>query len=410
MKISKREENWIIIHFVFYFILTIWLVYFLISNFIPEIIKIENNKKITKSLYEKIMLLQSKWLTFNEFIDKNKSWDFDRVNTEILKNMTEDFYTKNLVNTNTNTSYDDFLESIKKQLNSPENIASIDAKNNQISNILPSYSIPAIDFGWNILTDYKFINYIESILETFGLSNSSSIGINKIVLEEDFVWLNNPWDSLNSNIYYIPLNLVLRWEKSWIIDFLYFVENVWSIKIDDNNLYLNKNYDFLSKNWRKIVLEWEELTSDYNILEHQFIDIEKISMNEYIDSSYKSRWDLDFKKFIVNEQWTEKFEINVNLLFYIKGQPTYKTEEFINNIFLRYIETIKLNSEALKDPTLDEITRRKLTSQNISLNQMNKEMTAIKKELINKNKLEDLYKRAMNMNEIIEPIFNNLKK
>jgi chloramphenicol O-acetyltransferase len=61
--------------------------------------------------------------------------------------MTEDFYTKNLVNTNTNTSYDDFLESIKKQLNSPENIASIDAKNNQISNILPSYSIPAIDFG-----------------------------------------------------------------------------------------------------------------------------------------------------------------------------------------------------------------------------------------------------------------------
>jgi hypothetical protein len=41
---------------------------------------------------------------------------------------------------------------------------------------------------------------------------------------------------------------------------------------------------------------------------------------------------------------------------------------------------------------------------------MNKEMTAIKKELINKNKLEDLYKRAMNMNEIIEPIFNNLKK
>lgn len=410
MKISKREENAIIIHFVFYFILTIWLIYFLISSFVPEIIKIENTKKITNDLYNKIMVIQSKGLSFNEFIAWNKSWDFDRVNTEILKNMTKEFYDKNLVNKNADTSYDDFIEAIKKQLNSPENIASVDAKNNQISNILPPYSIPAIDFWWNILTDYKFINYIESILETFGLSTTSSIGVNKIILEEDFVWSNNPWDSLNSNIYYIPLNLVLRWEKSWIIDFLYFIENVWSIKVDDKNIYLNKNYDFLSKNWRKIVLEWEKLIPDYNILEHQFVDIEKISMNDYLDSSYKPRWEADFKKFIVEEQWTEKFEINVNLLFYIKGQPTYKTEEFINNIFLKYIETTKLSSEALKNTKLDDITRRKLTSQNISLSQMNKEMMEIKKDLVSKNKLEEVYKRAMSVNEIIDPIFKNLKK
>lgn len=409
MKISKREENWIIIHFVFYFILTIWLVYFLISSFVPEIIKIENTKKITKEIYSNIQRIQSVWLTFNEFITWNKSWNFDRVNEEILKNMTEDFYSKNLVNT-TNKSYIDFLQSINKQLNSPENIASVEAKTNQISNILPSYSIPAIDFGENILTDYKFINYIESILETFGLTTTSSIGINKIVLEEAFVWTSNPWDSLNSNIFYIPLNLVLNWEKSWIIDFLYFIENVWSIKIDDKNIYLNKNYDFLSKNGRKMILEWEKLTPDYNILEHQFIDIEKISMNEYIDSSYKPRWEVDLKKFIIEDQWTDKFQINVDLLFYIKGQPTYKTEEFINNIFLKYIETVKLNSDALKDSKLDEVTRRRLSSQNISLNQMNKEMMTIKKELANKDKLEELYKRAMNVNEVIDPIFKNLKK
>jgi hypothetical protein len=34
----------------------------------------------------------------------------------------------------------------------------------------------------------------------------------------------------------------------------------------------------------------------------------------------------------------------------------------------------------------------------------------IKKELPNKDKLEELYKKAMNINDIIDPIFKNLKK
>jgi len=37
-----------------------------------------------------------------------------------------------------------------------------------------------------MLTDYKFINYVESIIETFNLSTSSPVGISELALLEGF--------------------------------------------------------------------------------------------------------------------------------------------------------------------------------------------------------------------------------
>ena len=55
-----------------------------------------------------------------------------------------------------------------------------------------------------------------------------------------------------------------------------------------------------------MILEWDRYSSDYNIFEHQITDISKITMTEYLDSSYAPRWDDDFKKFIVTESYIFK--------------------------------------------------------------------------------------------------------
>lgn len=410
MKKTKREENAIIIHFVFYFVLTIWLIIFLITSIIPQITEIEKNKNLTEDAYNNIERIKSTWLNFNEFITFSNSLKNDKVTTEILKNLTEDFYKSNLVN-NTENSYAEFLGLKIKELTNPENIKDLDDKNKQISIILPSYSEPVIDIWWDILTDYKFINYIESLLETFNLSTKSPIGINKIKVVDEYVDPNNELDSLQSNIFYIPLSLNLVWDKEGIVKFLYYIENVWNIKINDKDIKINEDDNkFLYKNGRKIIIEWENFTSDYNILEHQIIDIEKISMNDYIDSSYKDRAEQDLKDYIIESQWTEEFEINLDLMFYVKGQPFYKTEEFINNILQKYADTLWLIWNALKDTTLAESLSRKLKNQNTTLTQMNKEIASIRASLAKKENIEEIYKKATSLDEIINPIFNSLKK
>jgi hypothetical protein len=410
VKKSKREENAIIIHFVLYFVLIIWLIAIIIVNIIPQITEIEKDKDLTIETYTNIERIKSTGLTFNEFITFSNSLKNDKVISEILKNLTDNFYNTNLVNT-TDKVYAEFLSLKIKELSKSENIKNIDDKNKQISIILPSYSEQDIDIWWDLLTDYEFINYIESLLETFNLSTKSSIGINKIKVVEEFVDLNNKEDTLQSNIFYIPLNLDLVWDKEWIIKFLYYVENVWNIIINGKDITLNEDNDkFLYKNGRKIVIEWENYTTDYNILEHQIVDIEKISMTNYIDSSYKDRAEKELKDYIIENQWSEEFKINVDLMFYVKWQPFYKTEEFINNILQKYVDTLWLIWNALKDTTLDESLSRKLKNQNISLTQMNKEITFIRTSLSKKEKIEEIYKKAISLDEIIDPIFNSLKK
>jgi len=406
-KRSKREENSIIIHFILYFVLSIWLIIFITTSLIPKVIKIENEKKLTKEIYNNIKTVEKEWLTFNEFIILSDWWKKDKVVYEILKNMTENFYNENLVN-KTDKLFNDFLNLKKEELNSVENITIVNNQIKQISTILPSYSDVVIDLWWDTLTDYKFINYVESLLETFGLSTSSSIGIKKIWLFKEYVWSTISWWSLESNLYYIPLNLILSWDKAWIINFIYYLENVWNITINGKEIILKEDNGFLSKNWRKIILEGEYNSVDYNIFAHQMIDIEKISMKNYIDSSYIDRGNIALKDFIIKNQWNQNFEININLLFYVKGEPAYKIEEFINNILNKQKETISFINARLKNTKTIESIRRKLMKQKTTLTQMNSDIINIKKGLVQKEKLNELYKKALELDSVIDPIFKGL--
>jgi len=91
-----------------------------------------------------------------------------------------------------------------------------------------------------------------------------------------------------------------------------------------------------------------EITSSAgNIYEHQFSDIEKISMDKYIDtSSDPVRW--DFIEFIKTTQKREKFSIEVDLRFYVQGLPDYKIENYIKNVLDLHAELSKASQRALK--------------------------------------------------------------
>ena len=410
MERQKREENTIIIHFAFYFVLTIWLLTYLFLSILPQLLSIEDTKKSTKEVYTNLTRIEKSWLTFDEFKSLNNVWSNTVVVNEILKGMTWDFFTNNLVNTKYNT-YKEFLDKNVAELNSDENKKLSQEKIDKISRVLPPYTDNSIDFSNYALTDYKFVNYVESIIESFNFNTSNSIWISKLSLLDDYTistW--NGWDALEANIYYIPLNLVLEWTKSSVIEFLYFIENVGNISVDKNNININNNYWFLSKNWVKKVLEWDKLTSSYNIFEHQIIDIDKITFNDYIDSSYLSRWDTNFKDFIIKTQWNDKYEINLNLLFYVKWQPSYKLVEQINSILDKYKETQGKVSKLLGNTKTDGLDRINLTKYNDTIKQFSEETNNMRKSLVKKENLEEIYIRALKIDEIINPIFKSLKK
>ena len=409
MKRTKREENSIIIHFIFYFVLTVALIIFGIYSILPQIKQIEDNKNITRDIYNNIVRIEKKWLDFTEFKSLNNSLDKNRIITEILKNIDKQFYDTNLVN-NTFANYKIFLDNKKDILNNEENKLIVKNKSLQITKLLPSYSDNSIDFWWNVLTNYKFINYVESIIESFNLSTNSSIGISRAVLLDDFSIKNTSWQSLDSNIFYIPLSLKLTWTKSGIVDFLYFIENVWNISVQNNDIKLNTDDSFLFKNWIKKILEWSRNSDSYNIFENQIIDIDNIHMKDYIDSSYFSRSNVDLKDFIKNTQANNEFEITVNLLFYVKWQPVYKIEEFIMQVLDKYRKMQWFINISLKKTDLNWIKRINLTKFNNTLKQLNKEVVSVRKEFKKKDQLESVYKKVIQIDKTIDPIFKKLEK
>lgn len=406
MKRTTREKNTIIITFIFYFILILGVIWIILFNTIWKISEVEAKKIDTQKLYEELSKIKKEWINFNEFKNISTDNETDKV---ILSNITSDFYNKYLKN-NWSTDFDTFINKKKKELNSEENIKLIEKNKSQIINILPTYSENNINILWDKLSDFEFINYIESIVDSFNLSIWWSIGIWNVVLLDEYAVSSNWWDSLESSIFYIPLNITVKGTKSNIIDFLYFIEHVWNIEINNNKINVVRDYkNFLSVNWFPKILSWDKYIKDYNIFENQITDISKISIPEYIDWSYISRGDKDFVDFIKKTQWNDEFEVKVNLNFYVKWQPKYEILKFIksvtNNFKLLNLKVNQLISwNKVKWAKLIDLKKK----QNL-LKNLNTKVVNINKELRKQKDLEQIYKNAIEINKFIEPLCNDLK-
>ena len=417
MKMSKRHKNSVIIHLFLYTILLLILIYFSMTFFYSKIMYLEQQKITTKLLYKNIQKIKKDWITFEEFKLSSNNMEKSSYITEVLKNITKDFYLDNLINKDFQ-KFTDFLEDKKTKLNSEWVKFILDERNEKIAKILPSYSDNYLWKDNTTLTDFKFVNYIESLLETFNLSYSNPIWIKNLVLIEDFVSKNTNPKSLETNIFYIPIKLSLKGKKEWIINFLHYIENVWKIYRDEDDIkiynYNNKD-SFLHKNWKKIVLNWDnniktiENLENYNIYENQIIDIEMIKIDEYINSSNIQANSENFLEFIKNFQWNEKMKIELKLNFYVKWLPFYKLENFIVNTLDKYTILVKDVNLKMKDKKTKPHISQKLEKINLYLKEISKDIVSIKKSLKKKENLDDLYKKVINYNTIFDSYEKQLK-
>lgn len=278
------------------------------------------------------------WISYADF--KSSLWNISQEQKDIINKMWDDFFSTNLNNQDQN-DYKTFLDKKQEYINEINSTDKIKLRDEKISKVLPSYN-EWYFVDWN-MTDLEFINYVELLLRSFSLKTISPIWITSINLVDDKKDnKNNAKNKMESQIFYIPLNLDLEWKKSDILDFLYFVQNVWNVVwVSDENI------EFYKDNVINKVIEWQTKTKNYNIYENKLIDIENISFNEYIDTSTSKRnlgekTPTSFLNFIKN--WVEKddaYKIKINLKFYVKWLPTYRLTNFINEVISNYKDALK---------------------------------------------------------------------
>lgn len=401
-KINDIIRNKLILSWIITFILLLVLILYVIPWF-WEVSALTNtlNQEVSKyKNYEK------NWLSYAEYLELSKNEQVKKILKE-----NKSFYDENLVN-KTNDNYLKFLSSKEELLNSQLKDWLIAQRDESMSKILPSYS-DWTSVEWSI-TDLYFINYIERLLNTFSLSTTSKIWIDWVIPIDKNI--KDIW----TQIFYIPLKLDLVWRKADIVRFLYFLQTVWNSTLDDKNWLIIERDSLLNS----IVLKWDTKTTKYNILENNMVDIDDITIPEYIDTTSWIRgvWESSVKGFLnYITNWTEKdnkFEVSLLLRFYVRWLPTYKIELDIEKIIKKYNDVskdikdilAKLNSPTFKSQT---INKRESISIFKWLDKYVKELEQTAKKIESwvkqKQDLTKLYKEAGDLNYSISNLEQYIK-
>jgi len=407
----------------------------LINYFFPEYSIIEEKKDKLNTLQLENKKLLKEWLAYNDF--KALFFKNDLTKNEYLKNIFNDpskdikgTYESNLINKGT-WSYDNFISKKIEEIKNKELSLSSSKIKQKIEKILPYYKDNSSLDG-NGLTDFKFINYIEKIIHNFWLEYVWNIGIWDFSLEESELLSNKKKtkSQLEWEIYSFKLPLTLTWKKKNIIDFIYYIENVWSVSFikegkDIEIKEISRKRNIKDKKWNIIAVNdfynipryflWEK-----DILNNIVVDIENIKLKDYIDSSLNPiDYDNDlvtFVNFIKNDQPDEKYEITIDLKFYVKWLEIYKTKKYIDNVVLKYNKLSKIISSGIqfwknnksKLSARSKISLKELEKQNNYLSLLSKEI----KNLSNKKRLEkelwNVYIEAQKYEKVFDTISKSL--
>lgn len=336
-KINTRIKSAIMQGFIFNVILTVTLLWFFLYSTLPNLFVVREKQSTLQEAVSYYKNMQSQWLTLKEL--KAEYWKSslkDPYVTNLLKTIDENFYEENLVNT-TDGDYKTFLLSKKQSILEEKDSDEYRSRDAKISTILPSYS-DSQNIEWS-LTDYQFISYIEALLFTFNLETQDSIGTGNIESIKS-VDTKNIENSLNTSIFYIPLELSVVGQKKDILDFLHYLENVGSINIENGEIQIYTD-NVITK-----PLEWEQVSSEYNIYENQIADIQYIVMKDYIDASPQPN-NADLSTFIKQTQGRERFTAQIKMQFYISWLPDYKVEKFITDTSEKYEQIQKLVTQEI---------------------------------------------------------------
>lgn len=421
MKRTKREENSIVIYFAFYAVLLLLLLVYILTSMYPKIKLIETKKTTVNVTYEAIKSLNKEWLKFTEFNAMSKKAALNSYTKELMKSIEESFYIKHF-NNDTDTEFLSFLEVKKDEFNDPILQQRFKQKQQQIIQLLPTYSEVHIEENDNILSDFKFINYLEALLQTFSLNYSNEIWLEDVVLLEEYSD-NESKSKLNTSIYYIPVVLNIEWIKYNVINFLYFLDKVWGIDITEEwkIKLLNQNDDnFLIRWWRKTVLTsddyvneyWnKELLEVYNIYENQLIDIESITFEGYLDKNIsisKDENDEWMYERVKKKQWDDKISLNLKLRFYVKWVQNIKMIEAIER-YITYFNTTKiiLNKE-FKNKNLEPSTKSKIKKSQSVIKELSKELKWINISISRQENLVDTLIKASDLTDTLHTIHSQI--
>lgn len=402
MKRTKRQEQSIILQFWLFLILFLLLIVMVISNLLPRLLEIEAKKSEAQTKIQTLNDIEKNWVPFKEMKQISEKFvEWKPYKKTILDNADDEFYKKRFSNTGS-WSYEDFLRNLEKEINTPENKEQLKRQTKRIENILPSYVEEVSPESVEALTDFKFVNYVESILQTFNLKHSSTIWVSNLTVVEDFSSDIKKSTSLENNIFYIPLSFDLEWRKEDILNFLYYIENVGRIERKWGGYMIFSDPKF-KKNGNPIMFLWMDYNK--NLFEHQIVDIESISFENYFDElGYTGNTKDDLVTRVKNTQGSENFELSVNLRFYVKGIPNYKIEETVKEAILEHSRLTKELNKLLAKKGISIDKKINLEKTHSYLKETKKSIQDINKSFVKKEKFDEIYKEAVHFLSVFKRI------
>ncbi len=412
----------------------IFLVVFIflgIYYFIPSYDEIEEKKNSLEKMVTKYKAFKTTGPSYGEFKllsskPQNRGiLSKDAYLINLLKEFNKSEYEENFINSKYKKSYDEFLkekiQKIKKQKLELES----QWVGNSIKKILPYYVENAILDEWS-LTDFKFINYIEWLLNVFMLESEDKIGIGSLrsMDKSDKSIKKNIKKQLSEGkIYYFDLKLSVTGNKKNVVSFIYFLENVWKVYVKDGKVKVhdgNVESKYVDGEWDIFEgMESSRFALDKNPYDNLVVDIVSFGSDKYLDSGDS----INENKTIISlamdddEQWGEEYNVDLKLRFYIKGLPNYKVKDFVKTLKERNDKNTKIavaantyisknktklkNSLAissLKDFKRIEETLSELSAKILELNQW----------LLKQEESWKIYKKALSYSDILDIIEKKL--
>lgn len=368
----------------------------------PQIWIIEDKKEDLVMKFESLNELQTRGISFQDLQiearkDNTNSWFiWDSIPLIVDKN----FYTSFFINPDS-ISYWEFLDTIQERVAETKQSEEYRNKLSTFDSILPYYS-PDVQLEGDSLSDSHFINHVENILYTFNLRAQWDIGVWGIQKKDQNIQLE--W-SPDDDIYKIPLSFKIEWRKNDIIDFLHFLEHVWSIEIQDDEVRVYSD-SFITK-----TLSGRE-EDNSNIYDNQLADVESLVLTQYPDSSsIKSEVDLITR--LKSEQAREKMEADISLNFYVSWFPKYRIQSFVWDFLRKYQElsdkilwdTAKYGALLYSYSTGEEIQAvASLESLALLITQLDPEIQALKKQMNTSQDLGQLYDNVVKYDARLDQI------
>ena len=383
------------------FIVLAWTTAFYIY---PSISHIEEKKSQLLTLLKEKSDVEMKWITYSDFSSLRTASIIDNsYESNILRTIEEEFYNEKIKN-NTTGNFEAFFSQLSTEVNAQKSDKVQEKRQLIINSLLPQY-VDVSDARYEWLTEFKFVNYVETLLYAFNLSVDNSIGISEVAAYETSSKKEST-ESIDSTLFYIPLFLKINWRKEDIIDFLYLIENIWALKMENGVLEVHNDDKLDKKVW---LILWR------NIYKNQLFTVETLRMQEYLDSD-NSPTEKDFVSYVRELQWREKISVELGLRYYVRGLPNYqvkwyikdlvkKQEDLNKKINVRLKEVKKLNTWDSSEVLISINTIKNLSFWVVELW---KEIVKLNTSLGKQQTLNQWFKEALTLGDRIQSIETSL--